>query len=165
MCTILDLDETGDGSSNQETMRLRTRGAVMSRFIHHFTRYSAHSDSVELELRMRQETICRLQFTLLRSSNTYLDHHSNTTGAGGSQSGAPIIVPTSTPQSTSKLMNLLGSGGKGTPGSVGGKDRESNLSSTKKTRHSGDMGAKLTDHPPTTLKWLQGTFIFVYVTC
>jgi len=54
-------------------LRMRTRGQKMARFIHHFTRFKAHGESVLMEARMYQETVTRisseLQDALTENSN------------------------------------------------------------------------------------------------
>jgi hypothetical protein len=56
------------GSSRAETLRLKMSGRRMARFIHHFTRYSAHTDSARREALMRLETLQRIEYTLYRSA-------------------------------------------------------------------------------------------------
>jgi hypothetical protein len=52
------------GSAQMETLRMRTRGQKMARFIHHFTRFKAHGESVLMEARMYQETVTRISSEL-----------------------------------------------------------------------------------------------------
>ncbi|RYG70191.1 hypothetical protein EON64_00850 [archaeon] len=59
-------NESGDmwseerGNAHAEAMRARERSMKMARFIHHYTRYKAHSDSMVMELRMHKETLRRI---------------------------------------------------------------------------------------------------------
>jgi len=52
------------GNAHAETMRLQARNKAMARFIHYFTRYTAHAQSVGMETRMLTETISRLSHSL-----------------------------------------------------------------------------------------------------
>mmetsp|Transcript_5318 Transcript_5318/g.5819 ORF Transcript_5318/g.5819 Transcript_5318/m.5819 type:complete len:1186 (-) Transcript_5318:647-4204(-) len=52
------------GNAHAETMRLRERNRRMGRFIHHFTRYSAHEQSYQMEARMQRETLKRVTESL-----------------------------------------------------------------------------------------------------
>ncbi len=56
------------GSSRAEAERLRVSGRKMARFIHHFTRFSAHQDSSLREASMRLETLQRIEYTLYRTA-------------------------------------------------------------------------------------------------
>jgi hypothetical protein len=49
------------GNAHAETLRLRWRNQKMARFIHHFTRYQAHRESVGMEGRMYQATLLRIR--------------------------------------------------------------------------------------------------------
>lgn len=48
------------GNAHAETLRMRERNRKIARFIHHFTRYKAHGDSVLMESRMHSETARRI---------------------------------------------------------------------------------------------------------
>lgn len=56
------------GSAQAETHRMRHRAQKMARFIHHFTRYQAHGNSMILERRMKPETISRIVRELVHSA-------------------------------------------------------------------------------------------------
>jgi hypothetical protein len=48
------------GNAHAETMRIRDRNRKMARFIHYFTRFSAHGESVKMETKMSFDTMKRL---------------------------------------------------------------------------------------------------------
>jgi len=56
------------GNAHAETLRLRWRNQKMARFIHHFTRYQAHRESVGMEGRMYQATLLRIRGGLVASA-------------------------------------------------------------------------------------------------
>lgn len=64
---VADLWAEEKGNAHAETLRLRERNKRMARFIHHYTRFQAHSDSVKLEGRMFKETARRIREGLLAS--------------------------------------------------------------------------------------------------
>jgi len=55
-----DMDDDEFGSSTKETMRARQRGRLMEKFIQHYTRFRAHCESYDLELRMHRATVHRI---------------------------------------------------------------------------------------------------------
>ena len=55
------------GNAHAETIRLRERNKKMARFLHHFTRFQAHRESLHLEGRMRRETLTRIAQALTDS--------------------------------------------------------------------------------------------------
>jgi hypothetical protein len=57
-----------EGSARHEAMRIKAKGRQVSWFLHHFTRFKAHSDSAVLEARMHKETILRVADGLIRSA-------------------------------------------------------------------------------------------------
>ncbi len=57
------------GSSRAEAVRLQLSGRRMARFIHHYTRFSAHADSAQREFAMRLETLQRIEYSLARTSH------------------------------------------------------------------------------------------------
>lgn len=61
------------GSAQMETLRMRNRGQKMARFIHHFTRFKAHGESVLMEAKMYQETVLRISSELQDA----ISEHSN----------------------------------------------------------------------------------------
>ena len=61
-------------NANDVAYHSRVRNNIMARFIHHFSRYSAHSESGEKERRLKVVAIQRLRDTLLLSSNQSKEH-------------------------------------------------------------------------------------------
>lgn len=57
------------GNAHAETLRLRERGKKMARFIHYYTRFQAHGDSMKMESKMQKETIDRITSGLNLSMN------------------------------------------------------------------------------------------------
>ena len=55
------------GSSRNEGIRMKQKGQQVAWFLHHFTRFKAHSDSLGFEIRMHQETILRILCGLVQS--------------------------------------------------------------------------------------------------
>jgi hypothetical protein len=53
------------GSSHAETIRQRLKAQRVQRFIHHYTRYQAHNESMVLEMKMSRETVARIYNGLL----------------------------------------------------------------------------------------------------
>jgi hypothetical protein len=60
------IDERGNAQA--EAVRSRERNRRMARFIHHFTRFQAHGESVKMESRMFTQTIKRVNESLLLSA-------------------------------------------------------------------------------------------------
>lgn len=55
------------GSAYREEMRVRLKGQRMERFVHHYTHFRSHDDSVKMESSMFYDAMCRLSKTLLLS--------------------------------------------------------------------------------------------------
>lgn len=60
------------GNAHADAVRAREKSRRMNRFIHHFTRYKAHGDSMSMEKRMHKETLRRIQEGLLSSKQGHL---------------------------------------------------------------------------------------------
>jgi hypothetical protein len=56
-----------NGSAVREEMRVRLKGQRMERFVHHYTHFRSHDDSVKMESSMFYDAMCRLSKTLLLS--------------------------------------------------------------------------------------------------
>jgi len=101
------------GSSHAEAQRAALRNKQMAQFIHYYTRYKAHTDSLALEMRLEPETIARLRSTLHcsvpraaeKSSLTPLPPSSDTVGT-------PSTAAPSTPPRSAMSQSP------GTPGSI-----------------------------------------------
>ena len=48
------------GNAHMESIRARQRAVKAQRFIHHYTRYQAHSDSSAMERRIMRLTLTRI---------------------------------------------------------------------------------------------------------
>ena len=60
------------GSSQGESIRLAKSGQKMARFIHHYTRFNAHQDSLQKEVQMKVNTFGRIHRNLLKISTNEL---------------------------------------------------------------------------------------------
>eukprot|EP00607_Mallomonas_marina_P001795 CAMPEP_0182439052 /NCGR_PEP_ID=MMETSP1167-20130531/86187_1 /TAXON_ID=2988 /ORGANISM="Mallomonas Sp, Strain CCMP3275" /LENGTH=237 /DNA_ID=CAMNT_0024632639 /DNA_START=389 /DNA_END=1099 /DNA_ORIENTATION=+ len=66
---ISALMDVEGGSAMAEQMRMKIKADRMARFLHHFTRCRAHGESIEMEYKMKRDTIYRLQESLLRTKH------------------------------------------------------------------------------------------------
>jgi hypothetical protein len=63
---VLDSDIWAEerGNAHAEALRSREKNRRMARFIHHFTRYQAHGQSYQMELKMSKDTLKRITDSL-----------------------------------------------------------------------------------------------------
>mmetsp|Transcript_32887 Transcript_32887/g.47510 ORF Transcript_32887/g.47510 Transcript_32887/m.47510 type:complete len:1304 (-) Transcript_32887:148-4059(-) len=91
------------GNAHAETIRLRERGKKMARFIHYYTRYQAHGESVKLETKMKKDTVDRITLGLKESAATY-----NLSPSTSSPSSSSFSSPIKSSSESTKMIWLQG---------------------------------------------------------